>query len=427
MGRACPVSRHESKNASKAKPRQQSRMQNRTRALTALLLALVTEAIRRRDWSARQLAAAQLASHGQRFVVDGSEFELHQPPPRYYERDRPSLVRARIISAAADLPFIRVNRRGLVDITAAESDGFWAWAVIETLRHTGIRVEELLELTQLSLRHYTAATTGTLVPLLHIVPSKNDLERLIPMTPELVTVLVAVQRRAKGTSDRIPLSVRYDPTEKLHGEPFPHLFVRRIGARNEVLSPLVARRLLVDVAASAGLRDAGDGTERPTWTSSSPRYRPATSTSGLLSGPITPPAITSTVSLDLYLIQPRPAAHRLAAPLTTRPSTPAGLNASIHSCASWISAVTGDSCSGGRQPSASVSSRLRRTDHRIMRMSTLSTAITSNATNDAGSSSISLRRTVATLFTIRRCKASKSSRSPVQTTSSPSSTHSTWT
>ncbi|MDX6238277.1 MAG: hypothetical protein QOG10_3092 [Kribbellaceae bacterium] len=91
-----------------------------------------------------------------------------------------------------------------------------------------------------------------------IVPSKNDLERLIPMTPELVTVLVAVQRRAKGTSDRIPLSVRYDPTGKLHGDPFPHLFVRRVGARNEVLSPSVARRLLVDVAASAGLRDAGE-------------------------------------------------------------------------------------------------------------------------------------------------------------------------
>jgi integrase len=233
-------------------------MQSRTRALTALLPALVAEASRRRDCSARLLTAAQQVSHGQRFVVDGSEFELHQPPPRHYERDRPSLLRARIVSAAADLPFVRVNRRGLVNITAAESDGFWAWAVIETLRHTGIRVEELLELTQLSLRHYTAATTGTLVPLLHIVPSKNDLERLIPMTPELVTVLVAVQRHAKGTGDRIPLSVRYDPTEKLHGEPFPHLFVRRVGARNEVLSPSVARRFLVDVAASAGLRDAGE-------------------------------------------------------------------------------------------------------------------------------------------------------------------------
>lgn len=254
----CPVSRHESKNASKAKRRQQSRMQNRTRALTPLLPALVAEAVRRREWSARLLTAGQEAGHGQRFVVDGSEFELHQPPPRRYERDRPSLLRARIVTAAPDLPLIRVNRHGLVDITAAESDGFWAWAVIETLRHTGIRVEELLELTQLSLRHYTAASTGTLVPLLHIVPSKNDMERLIPMTPELVTVLVAVQRRAKDSSGRIPLSIRYDPHEKVHGEPFPHLFVRRIGTRNEVISPSVARRLIVDVAVSAGLRDAGE-------------------------------------------------------------------------------------------------------------------------------------------------------------------------
>jgi integrase len=254
----CPVSRHESKNASKAKRHQQSRMQNRTRALTPLLPALLAEAVRRRDWSARLLTAAQHAGHGQRFVVDGSEFELHQPGPRRYERDRPSLLRARIIQASSNLPFIRVNRHGLIDITAAEADGFWAWAVTETLRHTGIRIEELLELTQLSLRHYTAASIGTLVPLLHIVPSKTDIERLIPMTPELVTVLVAVQRRAKDNSGRIPLSVRYDPHEQVHGEPFPHLFVRRIGTRNEVLSPSVARRLIIDVAVSAGLRDAGE-------------------------------------------------------------------------------------------------------------------------------------------------------------------------
>lgn len=255
-----PVSRYESKSASKAKRRQQSRMQNRTRALTPLLPALVAESVRRRDWSARLLAAAQQTSHEQRFIVDGSEFELHQPPPRRYERDRPSLLRARIIAAAPDMPLLGVNRHGLADITAAEADGFWAWAVIETLRLTGIRVEELLELTQLSLRHYTAASTGTLVPLLHIVPSKNDAERLIPMTPELVTVLVAIQRRAKGGGDRIPLSVRYDPHEKVHGEPFPHLFVRRIGTRSEVLSPSVARRLIIDVAASAGLQDAGQPT-----------------------------------------------------------------------------------------------------------------------------------------------------------------------
>ncbi|WP_328522219.1 hypothetical protein [Kribbella sp. NBC_00359] len=50
----------------------------------------------------------------------------------------------------------------------------------------------------------------------------------------------------------IPLPVRYDPPEKLHGEPFPHLFVRRIAAPNEVLSPSEAGRLRVAVAASAG-------------------------------------------------------------------------------------------------------------------------------------------------------------------------------
>ena len=47
------------------------------------------------------------------------------------------------------------TEHGRVNITRLEDDGFWAWAIIETLRHTGIRIEELLELTQLSLRHYT--------------------------------------------------------------------------------------------------------------------------------------------------------------------------------------------------------------------------------------------------------------------------------
>jgi hypothetical protein len=57
------------------------------------------------------------------------------------------------------VPPVGANRRGLIDLTAAAADGFWAWAAIETLRHTGIRIEELLELTQLSLRHYTSTTT----------------------------------------------------------------------------------------------------------------------------------------------------------------------------------------------------------------------------------------------------------------------------
>jgi Phage integrase family len=142
-------------------------------------------------------------------------------------------------------------------VTAVEEDGFWCWAVVETLRHTGIRIEELLELTQLSLRHYTASTTGTLVPLLHIVPSKTDCERLVPMTPELVQVLLAVLRRAKASYDHVPLSIRYDINEKMHGQPFPHLFSRKVGTRQELLSLHYIRGTLNHVAAVAELTDAG--------------------------------------------------------------------------------------------------------------------------------------------------------------------------
>jgi integrase len=73
----------------------------------------------------------------------------------------------------------------------------------------------------------------------------------------LVTVLLAVQRRAKAGGAHLPLSVRYDPHERIHGEPFPHLFARRIGTRQEVISYAVVRRLLGELAADAGLTDAG--------------------------------------------------------------------------------------------------------------------------------------------------------------------------
>jgi hypothetical protein len=72
----------------------------------------------------------------------------------------------------------------------------------------------------------------------------------------LVTVLLAVRRRAKAGGAHVPLSVRYDPHERIHGEPFPHLFARRIGTRQEVISYAVVRRLLNELAADAALADA---------------------------------------------------------------------------------------------------------------------------------------------------------------------------
>lgn len=252
----CPVARAESRHASKARRRQRSRMQDRTRALTPLLPALIAAAERRRDWFARLLTAAEAAGDQEQFAADGMVLQRCERPPRSAYEEH-AQVWARVVTSDPNAPTIKVRSNGLINVTAAEADGFWAWAIIETLRHTGIRVEELMELTQLSLRHYTSTRTGTLVPLLHIVPSKNDIERLIPMSPDLVSVLLAVVRRAKGGEANVPLSVRYDHIEKVHGQPLPHLFDRRVGTRQEVISYNVVRRLLNDVAADANLTDAG--------------------------------------------------------------------------------------------------------------------------------------------------------------------------
>lgn len=256
----CPVPRHESIKASKVKRQQKARMQDRTRMLTPHLPVLVAEATRRKSWTSALLDAATAAAEGGTFVVDGSTFQRRTVAPPRYERDAVCELWIQVIELAPGAPLLRERggrRGGLVNLTKADADGFWAWAIVETLRHTGIRIEELLELTQLSLRHYTAESTGTLVPLLHIVPSKTDAERLVPMSPELVAVLVEVLRRAKGGDPQVPLSVRYDPYEKVHGEPFPHVFARRIGARQEVMSHHVVRRLLNEPSGSAGLHDAG--------------------------------------------------------------------------------------------------------------------------------------------------------------------------
>ena len=232
-------------------------MQARTRTLTPLLPAFVAAGNARRDWGTRLLAAAQAASEGERFVVDGVTFARVRPHPRsHYDAVRASQLWAEVMHIEPGSRAIPLQH-GPANITKLEHDAFWAWAIVETLRHTGIRIEELLELTQLSLRHYTPASTNTLVPLLHIVPSKTDAERLIPMSPELVTVLLAVQRRGKNGHAHLPLSVRYDPHEKTHGQPLPHLFARRVGTRHQVISLFAVRNLLNATADWAGLTDNG--------------------------------------------------------------------------------------------------------------------------------------------------------------------------
>ncbi len=47
-----------------------------------------------------------------------------------------------------------------MDLAGDEERAFWTWASVEVLRHTGVRIEEMLELTHHSFCAYTLPTTG---------------------------------------------------------------------------------------------------------------------------------------------------------------------------------------------------------------------------------------------------------------------------
>ncbi|WP_210736890.1 tyrosine-type recombinase/integrase [Cellulomonas hominis] len=248
----CPIAKNESMAYAKASRRRRAAMHDRTRMLTPNLPKFRATATEMKEHGRRLMDAALAASHGELFVVDGVTYARHSPPVSKGNADR-----AMVWADVVDTGSAPAERGARLCITRVEADGFWGWAVTETLSETGVRIEELVEATQLSLRHYVAPTTNTIIPLLHIVPSKTDAERLIPMSPDLVKVLLDVQRRARGESSLIPLSVRYDPTEKTFSDPLPHLFARLVGARQEVLSMAYIRKILNAVADRAGIYDAG--------------------------------------------------------------------------------------------------------------------------------------------------------------------------
>jgi site-specific recombinase XerD len=138
-----------------------------------------------------------------------------------------------------------------VNVTTAEELAFWEWAAVEVLRHSGIRIEELLELTHLSIRQYQRPN-GEVIALLVIAPSKTDRERVIPMSAELFAVIAAIVRRHTQSGRVIPLIQRYDQHERRMSEPMPFLFQRQLGTTRRVISPatvlVMLRRRCNDLA-----------------------------------------------------------------------------------------------------------------------------------------------------------------------------------
>jgi hypothetical protein len=243
----CPIRKSEGQGATKARQQATAVMHQRVRDRLPHLQPLVDSAFRHRCEQGELLNLAGETPIGGTFRLGERAFVrvTSQGADSPYRSQRGSLYVAVEEIATGD----RTN------LTISEDRAFWAWAVIETLRHTGVRVEELLEITHLALVSHRLRDTGEVVPLLQILPSKGNQERLLLVSPELASVLATIIGRVRDTDGLVPTVPRYDHHERLTGPPLPHLFQRNLGWRHEVISPTAVRKLLIAALARTGLRD----------------------------------------------------------------------------------------------------------------------------------------------------------------------------
>jgi hypothetical protein len=160
----CPISQDDLVRR-KFVRRRKARMDSRTRERLPVLPVLVDAVDRWRRESLLLLEAGRQTPPGKQFTAAGKTLT---------RIDRPNAGADNVWVPDPDTDKPRLLNRD-------EEHAFWAWAVIEVFRHTGVRVEELLELSHHSLIQYRLPSTGEVVPLLQIAPSKTDTERLLPI------------------------------------------------------------------------------------------------------------------------------------------------------------------------------------------------------------------------------------------------------
>ncbi|MBF9132746.1 tyrosine-type recombinase/integrase [Plantactinospora sp. S1510] len=206
--------------------RARERSADRTRLRQPLLPSLVGHVQDRYQHRRQLLAAAGDAEPDALVTVDGHTYQ------RVWTREDQRLL----VSDGHRRIRVRDQASGeILNVIREEEAAFWEWAVVEVLRHTGVRIEELLEVTQLSIRQYRRPN-GEAIGLLVIAPSKTDRERVIPMTADLLSVIAAIIRRHTAGGAPIPCISRYDPHDKTHSSPMPFLFQRQLGTTRTVLS-----------------------------------------------------------------------------------------------------------------------------------------------------------------------------------------------
>ncbi|WP_406336140.1 site-specific integrase [Streptomyces zaomyceticus] len=222
--------------------RVKARTDQRTRERMPALPTVLRTAELRLKQAQERLAAFREAPLGGRFTVLGETFT--KPKPKH--------------SASTLEPTLALDERGRRRyLVPDENRAFWIWAAIEFFRHTGARIEEMLEISHHSLVQYVLPSTGEVVPLLQIAPSKTDEERLLLVSPELADVLSTMVTRVRGNHRAVPLVSAYDLGERVWNPPMPLLFQWSSAGQNRPLSAATIRKALGETLAASGLTDSG--------------------------------------------------------------------------------------------------------------------------------------------------------------------------
>ncbi|WP_243983196.1 site-specific integrase [Streptomyces sp. NEAU-YJ-81] len=196
---------------------------------------------------------AKAAADHHRFHLTGLETLLAAPPGAAFTVHGAMFVRTGNAATAT----ARDQDGALRYFDLAEHRAFWAWAAVEVLRHTGMRIEEMLELSHHAVIQYRLPTTGEIVPLLQIAPSKTDQERVLLVSPELADVLATIIRRVRNPKTGvIPLLSAYDYEERVWNPPTPLLFQWDRSGENSRMSGEFIRKALAEVLAFLGLTDS---------------------------------------------------------------------------------------------------------------------------------------------------------------------------
>jgi hypothetical protein len=125
-----PVRRSELFGMQKARKQTVSEMHQRVRERLPHLPTLVESAERHRDEQHQLLAKVQAVPVGQSFDHDGMIYRraIHESYAKDHSRQKASTVLVESVATGEK-----------IDLAPTEDDAFWAWAIIETLRHTVIR------------------------------------------------------------------------------------------------------------------------------------------------------------------------------------------------------------------------------------------------------------------------------------------------